>query len=213
MGTYAASLGHEAAHVGIGASMQPEDVLAPSYREYGAQFMRGVKPREVLMYWGGDERGNDFSGPPHDYPWCVPIGTQCLHAAGAALAIAYRLRDNARAFSGMAAYRAVTASLGACSYPADATDGPALMRAADDAWWITTALLYGPRWVLLVPPAVLLPVAIVRRSRLTWLLLAAIGLTLVDRVVETPRGNEYIRVWINRAGNHYLIHLPVGAGM
>ena len=39
----------------------------PSYREYGAQFVRGVKPRDVLMYWGGDERGNDFSGPPHDY--------------------------------------------------------------------------------------------------------------------------------------------------
>src|SRR5690606_34290708 len=65
-----------------------------SYREYGAQFMRGVKPREVLMYWGGDERGNDFSGPPHDYPWCVPIGTQCLHAAGAALA--FKLRREPR---------------------------------------------------------------------------------------------------------------------
>src|SRR5690606_28257143 len=54
LGTYAACLGHEATHVGIGASMRPEDVFAPSYREYGAQFMRGVKPREVLMYWGGD---------------------------------------------------------------------------------------------------------------------------------------------------------------
>ena len=94
LGTYASCLGHEATHVGIGASMRPEDVFAPSYREYGAQFMRGVKPREVLMYWGGDERGNDFSGPKHDYPWCVPIATQCLHAAGAALA--FKLRDEKR---------------------------------------------------------------------------------------------------------------------
>ena len=85
LGTYASCLGHEATHVGIGGSMQPDDVFAPSYREYGAQFMRGVKPREVLLYWGGDERGNDFSGPKHDYSWCVPISTQCLHAAGAAL--------------------------------------------------------------------------------------------------------------------------------
>lgn len=85
LGTYASCLGHEATHVGIGASMQPDDVFAPSYREYGAQFMRGVKPREVLLYWGGDERGNDFSGPKQDYAWCVPISTQCLHAAGAAL--------------------------------------------------------------------------------------------------------------------------------
>ena len=95
LGTYATCLGHEATHVGIGASMRPEDVFAPSYREYGAQFMRGVKPREVLMYWGGDERGNDFSGPKHDYPWCVPIATQCLHAAGAALA--FKLRKRRRA--------------------------------------------------------------------------------------------------------------------
>ena len=94
LGTYAASLGHEATHVGIGASMRPEDVFAPSYREYGAQFMRGVRPREVLLYWGGDERGNDFAGPRHDYPWCVPIATQCLMAAGAALA--FKLRGEPR---------------------------------------------------------------------------------------------------------------------
>ncbi len=93
LGTYAASLGHEATHVGIGASMRPEDVFAPSYREYGAQFMRGVQPREVLMYWGGDERGNDFAGPKNDYPWCVPISTQCLMAAGAALSFKLRKQD------------------------------------------------------------------------------------------------------------------------
>ncbi len=90
LGTYASCLGHEATHIGIGASMQAADVFAPSYREYGAQFMRGVLPREVLLYWGGDERGNDFSGPKQDYAWCVPISTQCLHAAGAALAFKLR---------------------------------------------------------------------------------------------------------------------------
>ena len=94
LGTYAACLGHEATHVGIGASMNPEDVFAPSYREYGAQFMRGVLPREVLMYWGGDERGNDFQGPKNDYPWCVPISTQCLMASGAALS--FKLRKQPR---------------------------------------------------------------------------------------------------------------------
>ncbi len=93
LGTYAASLGHEATHVGIGASMQSQDVFAPSYREYGAQFMRGVKPRDVLMYWGGDERGNDFEGPRNDYPWCVPISTQMLMAAGAALSFKLRKQD------------------------------------------------------------------------------------------------------------------------
>ena len=70
--------------------MAEDDVFAPMYREYGAQFFRGVKPREVLLYWGGDERGNDFSGPAHDFAWSVPIATQALHAAGAALAFKIR---------------------------------------------------------------------------------------------------------------------------
>lgn len=94
LGTYASCLGHEAAHVGIGAAMREEDSFAPMYREYGAQFWRGVKMSDVLLYWGGDERGNDFAGPRHDFPWCVPIATQCLHATGAALA--FKLRGEKR---------------------------------------------------------------------------------------------------------------------
>ena len=93
LGTYAASLGHEATHVGIGASMQPDDVFAPSYREYGAQFMRGVKPREVLLYWGGDERGNDFEGPKGDYPGGVAIAPQGGIAYGAARSFKRRKQD------------------------------------------------------------------------------------------------------------------------
>ncbi len=94
LGTYASCLGHEAAHVGMGAAMREEDVFAPMYREYGAQFWRGVKMEEVLLYWGGDERGNDFSGPAHDFAWCVPIATQYLHAAGSAMA--FKLRGEPR---------------------------------------------------------------------------------------------------------------------
>jgi pyruvate dehydrogenase E1 component alpha subunit len=94
LGTYASSLGHEAVHVGIGSAMKYEDVFAPMYREYGVQFCRGVKLSEVLLYWGGDERGSNFSGPPHDFPWCVPIATQNTHAAGAALA--FKLRKEPR---------------------------------------------------------------------------------------------------------------------
>lgn len=96
LGTYASCLGHEATHVGIGAAMRPEDAFFPMYREYGAQFWRGVKPHEVLLFWGGDERGSNFtSAPPHDFPWAVPIATQFHHAAGAALA--FKLRKQKRA--------------------------------------------------------------------------------------------------------------------
>ncbi|HWM29958.1 MAG TPA: pyruvate dehydrogenase (acetyl-transferring) E1 component subunit alpha [Woeseiaceae bacterium] len=94
LGTYASCLGHEATHVGVAAAMNEDDVLAPSYREYGAMFYRGVKMSEVLLYWGGDERGSDFEGPRSDFPFCVPIATQCLHAAGAAMA--FQLRGEPR---------------------------------------------------------------------------------------------------------------------
>ena len=94
LGTYASCLGHEATHVGLAAAMKKDDVLAPSYREYGAMFYRGVRMSEVLLYWGGDERGSDFAGPRSDFPFCVPIATQTLHAAGAAMA--FQLRGEAR---------------------------------------------------------------------------------------------------------------------
>ena len=90
LGTYAPCLGQEAVHVGVGAAMRPEDCLAVVYREIGAMFWRGVRMTEVLLYWGGDERGNDFAGPRHDFAWCVPIATQTLHAAGAAMAFKIR---------------------------------------------------------------------------------------------------------------------------
>ena len=73
LGTYASCLGHEATHVAVGAAMRPEDVLAPVYREFGTQLWRGVKLSEILIYWGGDERGCDFSVPRQDFPWCIPI--------------------------------------------------------------------------------------------------------------------------------------------
>ena len=95
LGTYASSLGQEAVAVGIAAAMQPSDVLLPSFREHGAQLWRGVTLRELFLYWGGDERGNDFAGPREDFPNCVPVGSHAPHAVGVALA--FRLRRESRA--------------------------------------------------------------------------------------------------------------------
>lgn len=94
LGTYAPCTGQEATHVGIGAAMRPEDVLFPVYREYGTQLWRGVTLTEILTYWAGDETGTDFQGPREDFPWCVPIGSQAPHAAGAAMA--FRIRGEPR---------------------------------------------------------------------------------------------------------------------
>ncbi|MAZ39616.1 MAG: pyruvate dehydrogenase (acetyl-transferring) E1 component subunit alpha [Legionellales bacterium] len=95
LGTYASTLGQEAISVGAGAAMQQNDVLAPYYRDYGAQLQRGVSMTELLQYWGGDERGNAYANCPEDFPISVPIASQCLHATGIAKAIQYRKEDRA----------------------------------------------------------------------------------------------------------------------
>ena len=95
LGTYASSLGQEAVAVGVAAAMRKNDVLLPSFREHGAQLWRDVSLEELFLYWGGDERGNDFKGPREDFPNCVPVGSHAPHAVGVALA--FRLRNEARA--------------------------------------------------------------------------------------------------------------------
>jgi 2-oxoisovalerate dehydrogenase E1 component alpha subunit len=90
MGTYASINGQEAISTAIGHAMHPDDVLVPYYRDYAAQFQRGVKMSEILAYWGGDERGSQFAANSQDLPISVPIASQCLHAAGVAFAFKYR---------------------------------------------------------------------------------------------------------------------------
>ncbi len=94
LGTYAVSLGQEAVSIGAASAMQADDVLVPSYRESGGALWRGVRMEEVLLYWGGDERGSDFAGPREDFPYCVPVGSHAAHAAG--VAYAFKLRRQKR---------------------------------------------------------------------------------------------------------------------
>ena len=93
MGTYAPINGQEAISTAIGHAMHAEDVFVPYYRDYAAQFQRGVKMSEILAYWGGDERGSQFACGSEDLPICVPIASQCLHAAGVAFAFKYRKQN------------------------------------------------------------------------------------------------------------------------
>ena len=92
MRTYAASLGQEAVGIGAGSCLTSKDVLVPYYRGTGTMIMHGVKPHEILLYWGGDERGSDYQDPlaKEDFPIAVPIATQILHAAGVASAFKVR---------------------------------------------------------------------------------------------------------------------------
>ncbi len=94
MGTYASSIGQEAVSVGTASAMRRSDVLLPSFREHGAQLLRGVTPLELFLYWGGDERGSAYAVPREDFPICVPVGSHAPHAVGVALA--FKLRHEPR---------------------------------------------------------------------------------------------------------------------
>jgi len=97
LGTYASSLGQEAIPTGIGKALHPTDVFLTFYRGYGTQFLRGVTMEEIFLYWGGSEAGNNFKAESakQDFPMCVPIGSQYLHAVG--VATAFKLRHQKRA--------------------------------------------------------------------------------------------------------------------
>lgn len=94
LGTYASLLGSEAIDVPVGLLMQKEDVLIPYYRNHAIQMLRGTPIEEILLYWGGDERGNASPGMGEDFPNAVPIATQAMHACG--VASAFRIRGESR---------------------------------------------------------------------------------------------------------------------
>jgi pyruvate dehydrogenase E1 component alpha subunit len=95
LGTYPPCIGQEAVGVGVAFAMHREDVLVPSFREQAAQLYRGVTAAELLLYWGGDERGSDFAVPRQDFPISATVGGHAPHAAGVALA--FKLRHEPRA--------------------------------------------------------------------------------------------------------------------
>lgn len=97
MGTYPSSLGQEGFSIGMGTAMHKDDVFVPYYRDQGAMLCRGVKISEILAYWGGDERANNYAAPQagEDFPISVPVGSQNLHAAGIAYAIKFHQQKRA----------------------------------------------------------------------------------------------------------------------
>ena len=95
LGTYPSTRGQEAVFVGVGHAMAKEDVFVPYYRDMATLIARGVPLSKILLYWGGDERGNIFECNKQDFPFSVPVGSQPLHAAGVAFAAKYKKEDHA----------------------------------------------------------------------------------------------------------------------
>jgi 2-oxoisovalerate dehydrogenase E1 component alpha subunit len=97
LGTYPSTLGQEAIGTATASVMQAQDILCPYYRDNATAVWRGVKLEEILLYWGGNEQGSNYINPDvkEDFPICVPISSQTLHAVG--IGLAFKLRQQKRA--------------------------------------------------------------------------------------------------------------------
>ena len=93
MGTYPSCLGQEAVSTVYGSLLKKEDVLVPYYRDLPALMQRGIPLSDVMLYWGGDERGSASDAWGQDFPNSVPIATQTGHAAG--IATSFKIRHEA----------------------------------------------------------------------------------------------------------------------
>lgn len=90
LGTYAPILGQEASQVGSAFALAKSDWIFPSYRESGVSITLGYPIHMILQYWAGDERGLKTPDDLNIFPVSIPVGTQVLHAVGAAMAAKYR---------------------------------------------------------------------------------------------------------------------------
>jgi len=90
---FASCRGQEAAQIGAAASLRKTDWLFPQYREIGAVLLRGLSPAQIGAVWRGRWHGGLGFTDKCVAPISIPIGTQTLHAVGAAMA-AQRLGEH-----------------------------------------------------------------------------------------------------------------------
>ncbi|WP_324649246.1 pyruvate dehydrogenase (acetyl-transferring) E1 component subunit alpha [Georgenia sp. H159] len=87
LGLWPPSLGQEAAQVGSGRAMRPQDFVFPSYREHAVAHTRGMDMRELLRVFRGIEHGGWDPLAHNFHLYTFVIGSHTLHATGYAMGI------------------------------------------------------------------------------------------------------------------------------
>jgi 2-oxoisovalerate dehydrogenase E1 component alpha subunit len=88
LGIWASLLGQEAAQVGSGRALLPQDYAFPTYREHGVAWCRGVDPLALLGLFRGATNGGWDPREHGFHLYTIVIGSQTLHATGYAMGIA-----------------------------------------------------------------------------------------------------------------------------
>ncbi|OLT41929.1 pyruvate dehydrogenase (acetyl-transferring) E1 component subunit alpha [Serinicoccus sp. CNJ-927] len=88
LGLWPSLLGQEAAQVGAGRAMRPQDYGFPGYREHGVAWCKGVPPENLLGMFRGVNHGGWDSHEYNFHLYTIVIGNQMLHAVGYAMGVA-----------------------------------------------------------------------------------------------------------------------------
>ena len=87
LGLWAQLLGQEAAQIGAGRALSPQDFVFPTYREHGVAWCRGVDPVQLLGLFRGVDQGG-WDPNEHNFGlYTIVIGAQTLHATGYAMGV------------------------------------------------------------------------------------------------------------------------------
>ncbi len=87
LGIWASLLGQEAAQIGSGRALDPEDMVFPTYREHGVAWCRGIDPVRLLELYRGVSHGGWAPEEHKFHLYTIVIGAQTLHATGYAMGI------------------------------------------------------------------------------------------------------------------------------
>jgi pyruvate dehydrogenase E1 component alpha subunit len=87
LGIWASLLGQEAAQIGSGRAMLPQDFAFPTYREHGVAWCRGLDPLALLGLFRGVNNGGWDPMEHNFHLYTIVIGAQTLHATGYAMGI------------------------------------------------------------------------------------------------------------------------------
>jgi 2-oxoisovalerate dehydrogenase E1 component alpha subunit len=87
LGLWASLLGQEAAQVGAGHALRPDDMAFPTYREHGVAWVRGVDPLHVMSLFRGVDNGGWDADATGFTLYTIVIGAQTLHATGYAMGV------------------------------------------------------------------------------------------------------------------------------
>jgi len=87
LGIWASLLGQEAAQVGSGRALGPDDMAFPTYREHGVAWCRGIDPVKLLELYRGVSHGGWDPKEHKFHLYTIVIGSQTLHATGYAMGI------------------------------------------------------------------------------------------------------------------------------